>query len=356
MAGVYDVLGAFPKLDFSPLGKIVPAYQAGLENYRQDQIRQAFAGGLPRGAGGAIDFNAAADIAARAGGLGQIPAFANLANAQAERAQASAALAETIRSHRAHEALTLKGMEEKPQYMKWTDADGNEQIVLLKPLGTGATLVKPEGAPTAPTNPYAPTRKMTAEEAQTTGFSDRMANSHMIIRGLEHLNDDTTGYLTGLITGNESVANNPLVNTLLTPDRQSLLQAQRDFINAQLRRESGMAISKSEFTNATRQYLPVPGDSQKVLDQKRRNRELATEAMFQGAGRGYKPPGTYIGSKGPVLAPSAPAAPAAAAAPGAIPEEAITQFRANRNKVGEAEKFDAAFGVGSAARVLGVTP
>ena len=51
-------------------------------------------------------------------------------------------------------------------------------------------------------------------------------------------------------------------------------QAQRDFINATLRRESGAAIAPSEFENAQLQYFPQPGDTREVVKQKQRNRQM----------------------------------------------------------------------------------
>ena len=51
-------------------------------------------------------------------------------------------------------------------------------------------------------------------------------------------------------------------------------QAQRDFINATLRRESGATIQPSEFENAQLQYFPQPGDTPEVVKQKQRNREM----------------------------------------------------------------------------------
>jgi len=51
-------------------------------------------------------------------------------------------------------------------------------------------------------------------------------------------------------------------------------QAQRDFINAALRRESGAAIAESEFENARLQYFPQPGDTPEVVKQKQKNREM----------------------------------------------------------------------------------
>ena len=49
-------------------------------------------------------------------------------------------------------------------------------------------------------------------------------------------------------------------------------QAERNFINATLRRESGAAIAESEFDSARKQYIPQPGDSAGVLEAKRQNR------------------------------------------------------------------------------------
>ena len=51
-------------------------------------------------------------------------------------------------------------------------------------------------------------------------------------------------------------------------------QAQRDFVNAVLREESGAAIAESEFENAIKQYFPQPGDTAEVVKQKQKNREI----------------------------------------------------------------------------------
>jgi hypothetical protein len=72
-------------------------------------------------------------------------------------------------------------------------------------------------------------------------------------------------------------------NYAVSSDYQKFDQAQRDFINAVLRRESGAAISESEFDNARKQYLPQPGDGPEVLKQKAENRRLATESLRQSA-------------------------------------------------------------------------
>ena len=70
-----------------------------------------------------------------------------------------------------------------------------------------------------------------------------------------------------------------LTNWTQDSGQQRVEQAQRDFINAILRRESGAAIAESEFSNARKQYFPQAGDSKAVIEQKARNRQLAIDGI-----------------------------------------------------------------------------
>jgi hypothetical protein len=71
---------------------------------------------------------------------------------------------------------------------------------------------------------------------------------------------------------------------LQTKDRQRFDQAERNFINAVLRRESGAAIAPSEFDSARQQYIPQPGDTPEVLAQKTRNRQVVQKGFELEAG------------------------------------------------------------------------
>jgi hypothetical protein len=62
-------------------------------------------------------------------------------------------------------------------------------------------------------------------------------------------------------------------------DLRSHSQAERNFVNAVLRKESGAAISPSEFASAEQQYFPRPGDTPEVLEQKRQNRLTVTAGL-----------------------------------------------------------------------------
>jgi hypothetical protein len=58
----------------------------------------------------------------------------------------------------------------------------------------------------------------------------------------------------------------------LSPENKQVFQAQRNFINATLRQESGATINPPEFINARKQYFPQPGDDEGTLKQKSENR------------------------------------------------------------------------------------
>lgn len=73
-------------------------------------------------------------------------------------------------------------------------------------------------------------------------------------------------------------------NTVLPENAQMADQAQRDFVNAVLRQESGASISDAEFANAKRQYFPQPGDSKAVIKQKADNRAVAIQGFKNSAG------------------------------------------------------------------------
>ncbi|MBW9076951.1 hypothetical protein JNB84_03220 [Rhizobium pusense] len=153
----------------------------------------------------------------------------------------------------------------------------------------------PPAPPQAPQPPAAPQRqgmipltepKVTIDESKAGGFADRMTQSGALI--------DQFGN-AGLSVVDQALTNSPYVpgfiaNNLVGEDFQKYDQARRDFINAQLRRESGAVISPEEFDNANRQYFPQPGDKPEVIEQKRKNRETVIGAMIRDAGPTYKRP------------------------------------------------------------------
>lgn len=82
-------------------------------------------------------------------------------------------------------------------------------------------------------------------------------------------------------------SNSPLANKILSPTEQQVAQAMRSFITAKLRKESGAAISPTEFADARTTYFPQYGDSPEVLAQKKATRDAVLQNNIQGAGTAY---------------------------------------------------------------------
>lgn len=282
------------------------AYDQSLKRTQEQALRDAVTAAGPDIAAG--NYQAAIAKLGGAGGLQGLMSMAQLQEHAAAAKRAEAQLAESSRHNRAVESvsggqleLARKQAEEKPQYQLIEDAEGNKRLVQIAPYGAGAKAVDIAGMQPTPTNPYAPVGKLTDEQSKNRLFADRMVNAHKTITDLENINEGVGGFVGGTLAARPFIRDSSAFNLAASPDRQKSIQAQRDFVNALLRKESGAAISQQEFENAQRQYFPMPGDSAAVIEQKRRNRQVAIEGIMQGAGKGYKPPEAYVGTKGPVM-------------------------------------------------------
>jgi len=120
--------------------------------------------------------------------------------------------------------------------------------------------------------------KLTEGEGKSTGFFGRMLASNDVINKFEQ---------EGLNLGQTLAGGVPLVgNFMVSENYQQLKNAQEDFLKAILRKESGATITDEEMASYGPIYFPQPGDSQQVIEQKRRNRERQVEAMKFTAGKG----------------------------------------------------------------------
>lgn len=124
----------------------------------------------------------------------------------------------------------------------------------------------------------ASTKPATAAQSLASGFASRLESSGRILSQFSDLGSSMFGTVSG---------SGWFPNVLKSSDRQRMEQAQRDFVNAQLRRESGAVISDSEFDNAAKQYFPQPGDSDAVIAQKNQARNIAIQNMKNAAGNSY---------------------------------------------------------------------
>jgi hypothetical protein len=72
---------------------------------------------------------------------------------------------------------------------------------------------------------------------------------------------------------------------LRSEDRKIYEAAKRNWIAAKLRKESGAAIGKEEYSDADLQYFPQPGDTEKVLKQKANLRNTVYQSERTAIGR-----------------------------------------------------------------------
>lgn len=75
-----------------------------------------------------------------------------------------------------------------------------------------------------------------------------------------------------------------IANQFSDADRQRADQAQREFIQAILRYDSGAAIPENEITSAAQTYFPQPGDGPEVIAQKAEARRVAIQGLIASAG------------------------------------------------------------------------
>jgi len=119
-------------------------------------------------------------------------------------------------------------------------------------------------------------KDLTDSQSKALLFGTRMQEAEKIFGDLSK-----KGVTTAIPGATAGYGVGAAINTVASPNQQSLVQAKRDFINAVLRRESGAVISPSEFDNAEKQYFPQVGDSPQVIAQKTANRKIAAEGIMQ---------------------------------------------------------------------------
>ncbi|WP_370610899.1 phage DNA ejection protein [Klebsiella aerogenes] len=100
-----------------------------------------------------------------------------------------------------------------------------------------------------------------------------------------------------------------LSNLALNPEEQMYLNAMHDAINAVQRRESGAAISESEWKDAFNRYLPSLGDSKELANQKI-NLLRGTMKEYQAGAGGIYPAFKYVADQGMLPTASVPTLPA----------------------------------------------
>lgn len=155
-----------------------------------------------------------------------------------------------------------------------TRKDTGEAVVLQPDKKTGKLVENPLYAPKGGSKP------LTESQGNALGFGIRARESDQIMSELENKGVDVAtikNKTLGAIPGVGNFTKSPAV--------QQVEQAQRNFVTAVLRKESGAAISASEFETEAKKYFPQPGDSPAVRAQKANARKTAIEVLQLMSGR-----------------------------------------------------------------------
>ena len=143
-------------------------------------------------------------------------------------------------------------------------------------------------------------KPLTETQGNAVSFGARAVEANRIATDLEKQGVTNTGVIrtvAGGVLGGAPIVGDKLeqnvrssFNVLPTylggpnPQQQQNDQARRDFVSAVLRKESGAAISASEYANEEKKYFPQLGDSDAVIKQKQNSRLKAIEGLKSQAG------------------------------------------------------------------------
>lgn len=132
-----------------------------------------------------------------------------------------------------------------------------------------------------------PQKAPTEAQGKDAAYATRLVQSTPIIfdNTAEITKMNPAAFLAA-ISAEPTTLGNSFVPDIIRQERQ----AERNFLNAVLRRESGAVISPSEFAEGARQYFPRPGDDAKTLEQKKANREAQVKTFIKASGPAYEPP------------------------------------------------------------------
>ncbi|MDR5802128.1 hypothetical protein [Caballeronia sp. LZ001] len=172
-------------------------------------------------------------------------------------------------------------------------------MIVNKATGQARPATGLDGQPIA-----TPTGNLTGEQSNAVAFGARALDAQNTLRQLEAGGTNSGGRFAqglenlpwvggALSNGVRSTATLPLgigaaAQATIAPNeqQQSYEQAQRNFVSAVLRKESGAAISNDEYANEAKKYFPQPGDTPATIEQKARARDLAIEGLKAQAGPG----------------------------------------------------------------------
>ena len=233
---------------------------------QNEMIAQAILGLAPILAGAALGGARGGAIGAEAGLAGLSRLEAGKKEKKAEEAQAAAAKREAVKA-----AIDL-AKEERLSAAEQRAMTAEQRAAArdIEKLGLEKQRVEIERGKAGKE------KQPAATQFQAGLYARRVEQAQDVFNQLEKAGFDRSQMAIGV----ESA----LPQVLKSPQLQSQEQAEKNFVNALLRRESGAAIAKSEFESAEKQYFPRAGDSPEVLAQKKANRLQAIAGLKAEAG------------------------------------------------------------------------
>jgi hypothetical protein len=154
--------------------------------------------------------------------------------------------------------------------------------------------------------------KLTEQQGNAAAFYTRAAKANDDFEATSAATNPRGVFAQGIA----NIAPTGIVHSLTSADRQKSENAAAEFVAATLRKESGAAISASEFDSQAQRYFPQPGDAPETIEQKRQLRQTALDAIRLQGGPGLAP--TQIKPDNPNH-PAANPATAGLTPPGAVP-------------------------------------
>lgn len=159
------------------------------------------------------------------------------------------------------------------------DSQGNPIVVqpANKPGVPPQVLTGPDGKPIRPATESKPPTEF---EAKAGLYATSMTNASQVLNQIEKRGEAGVGIAEVLAPGGQVGA-----NIVRSRDRQSYVQAQRQWVDSINRVRSGANLPEIEYDRAVMTFFPQYGDRPHMILQKQEMRAKEEQAMLQAAGR-----------------------------------------------------------------------
>jgi hypothetical protein len=157
--------------------------------------------------------------------------------------------------------------------------DGPTGPVWVTPPARGSANQAVTGPDGKAIDPKKRDQPLTEAQGNATAYAMRAAHSEQMLQQIE-----AGGHNPAAFPGIRNRMAGGSLNVLAPDAAQQYNAAKQNFVTAVLRKESGAAISQSEFDKEDQKYFPQPGDGPKVRADKQKARELAIESLKIQAG------------------------------------------------------------------------